>query len=461
MISAMSVEAIPRDWVGRVIDGRFTLLQWLGGSQRSSVFLTELPSPQARKAAIKLIPDDGLEAEVRIAGWAAATPLSHPHLMPLIHTGRCESEGTALLYSVSEYADEVLSEILPERALTPSEASEMLAPVIDALSYLHGNGLVHGHLKPSNILVVDDRLKISGDSLQVASETGKPAAALTIYDAPERAKGIISPDGDLWSLGVTLVESLTQHPPAWDTSIDEDPVVPESIPQPLAGIARGCLRADPMGRCNLDNVKTWLEAEQPSNGASGTTGKKAPAKFGVTALVAAVIVLAAVVVLVEMHSNKTQASAPVQTDAQQQAQDQAAAEAPAPEQKPSPSVAYATPTSAPQAPASESHASKPVTINDQAAKAAVAEQVMPDILPAASQSIHGEFKVRIRVTVDGAGNVTDAKYDSEGPSHYFAKAALQAAQKWKFKPGQAASNAWILEFHFTPSGTDVAPTAVH
>ncbi len=53
--SIIDAEAIQSDWVGRVIDGRFTLLQWLGGSGRSSVFLTELPGPQARKAAIKLI----------------------------------------------------------------------------------------------------------------------------------------------------------------------------------------------------------------------------------------------------------------------------------------------------------------------------------------------------------------------------------------------------------------------
>jgi len=64
------------------------------------------------------------------------------------------------------YADEVLSEILPERALTPAEAKEMLAPVIDTLSYLHAKGLVHGRLKPSNILAVDDRLKLSGDSFK-------------------------------------------------------------------------------------------------------------------------------------------------------------------------------------------------------------------------------------------------------------------------------------------------------
>ena len=267
MISAMEAKAIRSDWVGQVIDGRFTLLEWLGGSDRSGVFLTELPGPQARKAAIKLtFADSDEDIETHMAGWAAIRPLSHPHLMRLLHTGRCEMGDGILLYSVEEYAEEVLSEILPERALTPDEAREMLEPVLDALTYLHGKGLVHGHLKPSNIMVVDDKLKLSGDSLQVGGEAGRQIPVKSIYEAPERADGIVSPGGDLWSLGATLVEALTQHPPAWDKSADEDPIVPKSIPQPYAGIARGCLRADPMGRCTLDNIKNWLKVRPAAKG---------------------------------------------------------------------------------------------------------------------------------------------------------------------------------------------------
>ena len=505
MVSVMSEEAIRSDWVGRVIDGRFTLLQWLGGSARSSVFLTELPGPQARKAAIKLIPDDGgdVAAEAHMAGWAATRPLSHPHLMRLILTGRCQSEDTAVLYAVSEYADEVLAEILPDRALTPTEAREMLAPVIDTLFYLHGKGLVHGHLKPSNVLVVDDRLKLSGDSLQEAGQTGKPASAQSIYDAPEAATEAISPAVDLWGLGVTLVEALTQHPPVWDRSADADPVVPESMPQPFAGIARGCLRADLMARCTLDNVKTWLGAGQPLSEPAGNTEKKAPAKRHVPMLVAASIVVLAIAGIIMLRPHKGQASssaAPATTDAQPQApeaaqpsaqeqtpeasaaaqpqaqapardQDQPPAPAAAPpvqEQAPAaaPTTAPAQPTSpspVPQTPASESQVSNTIPSSGPPANSAVAEQVMPDIQPRALETIHGRFNVRVRVTVDAAGNVSNATFDSEGPSPYFAKAAMQAAQKWKFKPaqpvGQAAPGAWILQFQFTRDGTQVTAVA--
>ena len=132
------------------------------------------------------------------AGWRQKT-LSHPHLMSLLYTGRYQIDAAVLLYAVTEYAEDVLSEILPERPLTPSETKEMLAPVLDALSYLHGKGFVHGHLKPSNIMAVDNQVKLSGDSLQVTGEPGKRSLTLTVYDAPEVATETISPAGDVWS----------------------------------------------------------------------------------------------------------------------------------------------------------------------------------------------------------------------------------------------------------------------
>ena len=480
----MGIETIQRDWTGRVIDGKFTLLEWLGGSERSGVFLTELPGPQAKKAAIKLIPADSEDAEAVVAGWAATKPLSHPHLMRLIHTGRCETDDGEVLYSVAEYAEEVLSEILPERALTPAEARAMLEPVIDVLSDLHGKGLVHGHLKPSNVMVVDDRLKVSGDSLKVVGQMGKKASAQSIYDAPEMGSEPIAPGVDVWGLGVTLVEALTQYRPAWDRATEEDPKVPESIPQPFAGIARGSLRADPLGRCTLENVKTWLGVEQPAGEVAGKAGKQKSAGSRLPKFAGAAIVLIAVIGILMVHSHKEQpvpAAAATQAESQQpapdattaqeqtppalaapaQVQEQTPAATPAPEVQEKPPAGTAAPPA--QAPVSQeskgsgSAAQAPAALKAPSANGAIAEQVMPDVLPKALDSIHGKFKVRVRVAVDAAGNVSNASFDSEGPSRYFANASLKAAQQWKFKP--AAPGAWILQFQFTREGAEVTPEA--
>ena len=255
----MTRAVIRSDWVGRIIDGRFTLLEWLGGSERSGVYLTKPQGPRSQKAAIKLIPADAGDAEAYIAGWAVTTTLSHPHLMRLFHTGRGQIDATGLLYTVTEYAEEVLSEIIPERPLTPGEANDMLVPVLDPLFYLHGQGFVHGHLNPSKILVVDNQVKLSRDRLEITGELGKHYPTLRICDAPEVATEMISPAADVWSLGITLIEALTQHPPVWDRSNDREPDVPESIPQPFADIARECLRFDPARRCTISDIKARLE----------------------------------------------------------------------------------------------------------------------------------------------------------------------------------------------------------
>ena len=69
-----------------------------------------------------------------------------------------------------EYADQTLAQLLLQRALTEAEAREMLLPILDALAFLHGRNLVHGQLKPTNILVVGDQLKLASDTIRRVRE---------------------------------------------------------------------------------------------------------------------------------------------------------------------------------------------------------------------------------------------------------------------------------------------------
>jgi TonB family protein len=450
----MITEEIGSDWVGRVVDGRFALLKWLGGSGlggsglggsgSSGVFLTELAGHPSRLAAIKLIAAEGGNAEGLIDGWAAAAALSHPHLMPLLHSGRCRIDASELLYAVTEYAEENLAEILPERPLTPIETGEMLGPVLDALSYLHGKGLVHSRLKPSNILVVNGRLKLSCDNLHRAGEPGKPVLAPTVYDAPEAAARPIAKAVDLWSLGVVLVEALTQYPPVWDRSAQGEPAVPESMPQPFAGIARECLCSDPARRCTLSDVSVRLASARALPEQASKSGNGASGKLGITAGVASVLLLLAVVAGVLMQSRQNQPQVGPSMPGTE-------------EQRPAPAIATHHTKPSAQSPA---QTPVPGTIGSKAVavKDGVVKQVMPDVLPSASASIHGQVNVRVKVAVDPGGNVSDASLDSPASSKYFSKVALQAAQQWKFKPaqadGQAVSSVRIVQFEFTQSGTE-------
>src|SRR5512135_1465271 len=100
---------------GQAVNGKFHLRQYLGGSDYSAVFLTEVGEQKRQRAAIKLIPADPESAALQLSRWELAAKLSHPHLLRLFQMGRCQPVKMGLLYVVMEYAEEDLSQILPHR----------------------------------------------------------------------------------------------------------------------------------------------------------------------------------------------------------------------------------------------------------------------------------------------------------------------------------------------------------
>ena len=242
---------------GQVIDNKFRLRQYLGGTDDSAVFLTQLADPKSQRAAIKFIPA-GPNAELQLSLWRRVMQLAHPNLLRIFEIGRCRLSNRDRLYVVMEYADEDLSQILPQRSLTASEARDMLEPVLDALVFLHGRGLVHSRIKPSNILATADKLKLSSDTLFPIGESRKSSGKFDVHDAPETAASPLSPAADVWSLGMTLVETLTQHAPTSQPGSQADPLVPDTLPQPLLDIARHALRGDPRRRWTIPEIAARL-----------------------------------------------------------------------------------------------------------------------------------------------------------------------------------------------------------
>jgi TonB family protein len=253
---------------GQVIDNRFRLQQYLGGTDDSAVFLTQLADPQSQKAAIKFIPA-GTTADLQISLWRRTMQLVHPHLLRIFDIGRCRLSNRDRLYVVMEHAEEDLSQILPQRSLTASEAREMLEPVLDALVFLHGHGLVHSRIKPSNILATADQLKLSSDTLFPIGESRKPSRKFDAHDAPETAVSPLSAAADVWSLGMTLVETLTQQAPALQPGSQADPVVPDMLPQPFLDIARHALRREPRRRWTIPEIAARLNPMAVAAAAAG------------------------------------------------------------------------------------------------------------------------------------------------------------------------------------------------
>jgi TonB family protein len=202
-----------KQWEGRSVDSRFPLRQLLGASSHSAVFLTERADRGGTKAAIKLVAATGAAADEQIARWRDSARLSHPNLLSLYHYGRTRLGDLELVFVVMELADETLAEILPNRALTTDETKQMLQPVLDALTFLHQRGLVHGDIQPSNILAVGETIKLSSDTVRPAHNLGNGARPRGSLDSRPASAGSVEPAGDIYSLGVTLTQALTQRSP--------------------------------------------------------------------------------------------------------------------------------------------------------------------------------------------------------------------------------------------------------
>src|SRR5271167_4748040 len=197
-----------KEWERRIVNGVYSLRRFLGRSNHSVVFLTECKAQNVPQAAIKILPANRALTEAQLAHWKRVATLSHPHLMRLLDSGRCQLGGHNFLFVVTDLAEQNLAQILPGRPLTPEEVRDLLPATLDTLAYLHGQNLVQGGLKPTNFLVVDDQLKLASDTIRPTGERTASTAKPSLYDPPEATSGA-STAGDMWGLGITVVEALT------------------------------------------------------------------------------------------------------------------------------------------------------------------------------------------------------------------------------------------------------------
>ena len=250
------MSATTQHLLGQLADGRFPLRKLLGVSQNSAVFLTSepvQPGDPAPDLAIKLIPEDPASSDRQLEHWRAAAALAHPGLLRIHHFGRCVIDGSPCLYIVTDRADEDLGQLLPRRALSAEETGGMLAAVLPTLDFLHESGFVHAGIKPSNIHATGDNVKLSADRIVPAGESGPTWPLAAPFAPPE---SVLFAASDLWSLGISLCETLSKILPQQRPSGRF--VLPE-LPAPYAEIVRSALVEDPPLRITLDQVRSLLD----------------------------------------------------------------------------------------------------------------------------------------------------------------------------------------------------------
>lgn len=256
---------------GRVLGGRYQLGTRIGTGVHSTVF--EAVDLQLERAvAVKVMHPSAMgdPAMVRRFREAAQTlsRLSHPNIVAVHDWGLEEIRGISTPYLVMELltGGSLRSVLDRGRRLSPSQALLVGLDACRGLDHAHRRGLVHGDLKPSNLLFGDDRrLRVAdlGIAGLIAEVNGHPVTSMDLasarYVSPEQAQGgPIDARSDVYSLTLSLIEAVTgQVPFAGDTTVATltnriDKLMPVSADLgPLASVLEHAGRSNPADRFSI------------------------------------------------------------------------------------------------------------------------------------------------------------------------------------------------------------------
>lgn len=192
-------------------------------------------------------------------------PPDHPNLARLLDSGKWGGRP----YQVLEWVEgtDLGSYLRDHGPLDLPTACRLAAQVAAGLKALHGAGLVHGDVKPRNVLVVSGP---GGPTVKLidfgaGSQPGGPVLATPLYAAPEVLAGHHpTPAADAYGLGLLLFEPLTAlgpppeparrvnlHPAEWNPA----------VPPGLEGLVARLTAPDPAHRpSNLGRIRAALEA---------------------------------------------------------------------------------------------------------------------------------------------------------------------------------------------------------
>jgi serine/threonine protein kinase len=266
------VAAVPlgaRERLARVAarDG-YQIVDEIGRGPRSVVYHA-LSGPLQQAVAVKVFAAgmctrEEWEARLRRAADLRA-PLTHPSIVPVHGAGWWDGSPYLALEHVPHRS---LADKLTGRPYSILEALRLLEQLAEIVSYLHRQGVMHGNLKPSNILlaatdiprIVD--IHLTSGLFQISLHPDDPPPAGLGYLAPEqlesrlesasaRPDAELRPYTDIYGLGTILYELLTGRPPYTGTTVraiveqiaGHDPVPPSRLNSKVTlGIESCCLR---------------------------------------------------------------------------------------------------------------------------------------------------------------------------------------------------------------------------
>ncbi len=263
---------------GSLVGGRFLVERFLrqGPSDRSYV-CRDRAAGEARVVLRTLSGCQGaVELEELRHKWPLLSRIKHPHLAPPMEFGRVDHGG--IPYLVRPFIDG--GDIIEESARwSVEQILVQLVNICRVLHCLHARGIVHGHLKPSNVILARGQggelePKVVDFGLDGGTRAKRHDIASLAYTAPEVLLGHVrTPRADLYSLGILSYHVFTRRLPFDDQDegyliqkqlqgrADLRPVARLKGGSGLAQVVRGLLEKDPEKRpSSVEDVVRMLSA---------------------------------------------------------------------------------------------------------------------------------------------------------------------------------------------------------
>ncbi len=241
----MTVQA---EMIGKYV-GDYQITQLLGEGGMGVVYKAIHPT-LGQVVAIKMLHPNLVKAEAikqRFLREAQAMArLRHPNILQLFNFVE-NNEGC---FIVMEFVEgRTFESLLEEQGLIPPQrAIELFQPVLSAMSYAHAQGIIHRDIKPSNLMLLNGSNIVKVMDFGTAKMAGGPqltAAGMTlgtvVYMSPEQLMGRdLSPQADIYSLGVTMYEMTTGRLPFYhDNEMQLMKMIMKEPPPPPSAIYPG------------------------------------------------------------------------------------------------------------------------------------------------------------------------------------------------------------------------------
>ena len=266
------------------LDDRFSILRQAGEGTYGTTWIA-IDKIAHCKVAVKIIEKSGtsrftFEKEVEYSKYLS----KHQHIITT-HEKAYESDTSYMM--VQDYAPggDLDQAIEPTVGLDVYKVRDMFGQIAEAVEFMHSNNLVHGDLKPGNVVLGDIEgsfvlLIDFGMTKRTGTHVDPQFYGTTAFAAPEilaAAEGsgyyFVDPASDLWSLGVLLFCMLTGDFP-WTQAMTSDPFYAEfvqwqtgRVTPPMTWRAFSphllylfskLLALDPQDRCEIGEVHNYL-----------------------------------------------------------------------------------------------------------------------------------------------------------------------------------------------------------